>query len=151
MLHDMSFALPQLLRGLGVTLEIGAIVVIAGSLAGFVVGLSLLYGGLVVRLAARVYVDTVRGLPVLVLIFAIYFALPAFGLRFSAFQAGVTALSIFAAAHIAEIVRGGIDPIPGAQVDAAQAARLTLSERLRLVLLPQAGPRQAPPWGDGGP
>src|SRR5207302_6012092 len=146
MLHDLSFALPQLLRGLAVTLEIGAIVVIAGSLAGFVVGLSLLYGGLVVRLAARVYVDTVRGLPVLVLIFAIYFALPAFGLRFSAFQAGVTALSIFAAAHIAEIVRGGIDSIPGAQVDAAKAVGLTFWQRLRLVILPQAVRRMVPSW-----
>ncbi|TMI78474.1 MAG: amino acid ABC transporter permease, partial [Bacillati bacterium ANGP1] len=146
MLHDLSFALPQLLRGLGVTLEIGAIVILAGSLAGFVVGLSLLYGGFVVRLAARVYVDTVRGLPVLVLIFAIYFALPAFGLRFSAFQAGVTALSIFAAAHIAEIVRGGVDSIPGAQVDAAKAVGLTFWQRLRLVILPQAVRRMVPPW-----
>lgn len=146
MSHDMSFALPQLLRGLGVTLQIGAIVVVAGSLAGFVIGLSLLYGNFVVRLAARVYVDTIRGLPVLVLIFAIYFALPAFGLRFSAFQAGITALSIFAAAHIAEIVRGGIDSIPRAQMDAAKAVGLTFWQRLRLVILPQAVRRMVPSW-----
>jgi polar amino acid transport system permease protein len=146
MLHDMSFALPQLLRGLSVTLEIGVIVVTAGSLAGFVVGLLLLYGGLGMRLAARLYVDTIRGLPVLVLIFAIYFALPAFGLRLSAFQAGVTALSIFAAAHIAEIVRGGIDSIPRAQMDAAMAIGLTFWQRLRLVILPQAVRRMVPSW-----
>jgi polar amino acid transport system permease protein len=146
MTHDMSFALSQLLRGLGVTLQIGAIVVIAGSLAGFVIGLSLLYGNFVLRLAARVYVDTIRGLPVLVLIFAIYFALPAFGLRFSAFQAGITALSIFAAAHIAEIVRGGIDSIPRAQMDAAKAVGLTFWQRLRLVILPQAVRRMVPSW-----
>src|SRR5437879_13319554 len=115
MLHDMSFALPQLLRGLGVTLEIGAIVVTAGSLAGFVVGLSLLYGGFAVRLAARVYVDTIRGLPVLVLLFVIFFALPGLGLRFSAFLAGVTALSIFVSAHIAATVRGRIAGLPPAQ------------------------------------
>jgi polar amino acid transport system permease protein len=146
MLHDLPFALPQLLRGLGVTLEIGVIVVIAGSLGGFVVGLLLLYGGLVMRLAARAYVDTIRGLPVLVLIFAIYFALPAFGLRLSAFQAGITALSVFAAAHIAEIVRGGIDSIPRAQMDAAMAVGLTFWQRLRLVILPQAVRRMTPAW-----
>jgi polar amino acid transport system permease protein len=146
MWHDMPFALPQLLRGLGVTLEIGAIVVTIGSLAGFVIGLLLLYGGLVMRLAARVYVDTIRGLPVLVLIFAIYFALPAFALRLSAFQAGITALSVFAAAHIAEIVRGGIDSIPRAQMDAAMAVGLTFWQRLRLVILPQAVRRMLPAW-----
>ena len=146
MMHDMSFALPQLLRGLGVTLKIGVIVVTAGSLAGFVVGLALLYGGSLVRLAARLYVDTIRGLPVLVLIFAIYFALPAFGLRLSAFQAGVAALSIFAAAHVAEVVRGGIDSIPRAQVDAAMAVGLTFWQRLRLVILPQAVRRMVPSW-----
>lgn len=146
MWHDMPFALPQLLRGLSVTLEIGAIVVTVGSLAGFVVGLLLLYGGLVMRLAARAYVDTIRGLPVLVLIFTIYFALPALGLRLSAFQSGITALSVFAAAHIAEIVRGGIDSIPRAQMDAAMAVGLTFWQRLRLVILPQAVRRMLPAW-----
>lgn len=144
--HQIALALPQLLRGLRTTLEISALVLVAGSLVGFVVGLLLLYGGLVVRLAARAYVDTVRGIPVLVLIFVCYFALPAFGLRLSAWQAGVTALTVFAAAHIAEIVRGGIDSIPRAQSDAAKAVGLTFWQRLRLVILPQATRRMLPPW-----
>ena len=144
--HQIALALPQLLRGLRTTLEISAIVLVAGSLVGFVVGLLLLYGGLVARLAARAYVDTVRGIPVLVLIFACYFALPALGLRLSPWQAGITALTVFAAAHIAEIVRGGIDSIPRAQSDAAKAVGLTPWQRLRLVILPQATRRMLPPW-----
>lgn len=144
--RQILLGLPQLLHGLGVSLEIAGIVLIVGSLVGFLVGLVLLYGGFVLRLAARFYVDTIRGIPVLVLIFAIYFGLPALGLRLSAFQAGVTALSIFASAHIAEIVRGGIDSIPRAQMDAAMAVGLTFWQRLRLVILPQAVRRMLPPW-----
>jgi polar amino acid transport system permease protein len=144
--HQIGVALPQLLRGLRASLEISGIVLVAGSLVGFVVGLLLLYGGLVPRLLARAYVDTARGIPVLVLIFACYFGLPALGLKLSPWQAGVTALSIFAAAHIAEIVRGGIDSIPRAQMDAAKAVGLTFWQRLRLVILPQATRRMLPPW-----
>lgn len=146
MWHQIAPALPQLLRGLRTSLEISAIVLVVGSIGGFIVGVLLLHGGLVFRLAARVYVDTVRGVPVLVLIFACYFGLPAIGLKLSAWQAGITALSAFAAAHIAEIVRGGIDSIPRAQTDAAKAVGLTFWQRLRLVILPQAIRRMLPPW-----
>jgi polar amino acid transport system permease protein len=144
--HQIAPALPQLFRGLRASLEISAIVLVAGSVGGFVVGLLLLYGGLIPRLAARAYVDTVRGIPVLVLIFVCYFGLPALGLKLSAWQAGVTALSAFAAAHIAEIVRGGLDSIPRAQTDAAKAVGLNFWQRLRLVILPQATRRMLPPW-----
>jgi polar amino acid transport system permease protein len=144
--HQIGLALPQLLRGLRATLAISAIVLVAGSIGGFTIGLLLLHGGLILRLAARIFVDTIRGIPVLVLIFTCYFGLPALGVRLSAWQAGITALSAFAAAHIAEIVRGGIDSIPRAQSDAAKAVGLTFWQRLRLVILPQAVRRMLPPW-----
>ncbi len=144
--HQIALALPQLLRGLRASLEISAIVLVAGSVGGFTVGLLLLYGGLILRLVARAYVDTIRGIPVLVLIFVCYFGLPALGLSLPAWQAGITALSAFAAAHIAEIVRGGLDSIPRAQMDAAKAVGLTFWQRLRLVILPQATRRMLPPW-----
>jgi polar amino acid transport system permease protein len=144
--HAILLGLPQLLRGLGTTLEISAIVLVAGTVLGVAVGLALEYGGLALRLLARAYVDTIRGIPVLVLIFACYFGLPALGLRLSSFQAGITALSVFAAAHIAEIVRGGIESIPRAQTDSAMAIGLGFWQRLRLVILPQAVRRVLPPW-----
>jgi polar amino acid transport system permease protein len=145
-LQEIARALPQLLRGLQTTLEISASVLAAGSALGFLLGLLLVYGPRAMRLAARGYVDTIRGLPVLVLIFVCYFALPALGVQLSAWQAGVTALSLFAAAHVAEIVRGGIDSIPRAQTEAAMAVGLTFWQRLRFVILPQATRRMLPPW-----
>jgi polar amino acid transport system permease protein len=138
--------LPQLLRGLGTTLEISTWVLVIGSLVGAMVGIVLLYAGTTLRVLARLYVDTVRGIPVLVLIFACYFGLPALGVRLSAFQAGVTALSIFSAAHIAEIVRGGVDSIPRGQTDAAKAIGLNFHQTLRLVIFPLALRRMLPPW-----
>ena len=146
MTHAILLGLQQLLRGLRTTLEISAIVLVAGSALGVLTGLALEYGNILVRLLARAYVDTVRGIPVLVLIFACYFGLPALGLKLSAFQAGVTALSVFAAAHIAEIVRGGINSIPRAQADGAMAIGLGFWQRLRLVILPLAIRRMLPPW-----
>lgn len=146
MTHAILAGLPQLLRGLRMTLEISAVVLVVGTALGFVIGLVLEYGDLPLRLLARGYVDTIRGIPVLVLIFACYFGLPALGLGLSALQAGLVALSVFAAAHIAEIVRGGIDSIPRAQTDAAQAIGLRFWQRLRLVILPQAVRRILPPW-----
>lgn len=146
MTHAILLGLHQLLRGLRTTLEISAIVLVAGSVLGTVTGLALEYGNILVRLFARAYVDTVRGIPVLVLIFACYFGLPALGLKLSAFQAGVTALSLFAAAHIGEIVRGGINSIPRAQTDGAMAIGLGFWQRLRLVILPLAVRRMLPPW-----
>lgn len=146
MMHAILLGLPQLLRGLRTTLEISAVVLVAGTALGTVTGLALEYGSLLVRLFARAYVDTVRGIPVLVLIFVCYFGLPALGLKLSSFQAGVSALSFFAAAHIAEIVRGGIDSIPRGQTDAAMAIGLGFWQRLRLVILPLAVRRMLPPW-----
>lgn len=145
-MHAVLSGLPQLLRGLGATLEISGVVLVTGTVLGALIGLALQYGGLPLRLLARAYVDTIRGIPVLVLIFACYFGLPALGLRLSPFQAGVSALSIFAAAHIAEIVRGGIDSIPRAQIDGAKAIGLGFWQRLRLVVLPMAIRRVLPPW-----
>ena len=145
-MHAILVGLPQLLRGLRTTLEISAVVLVAGTALGTFTGLALVYGNLPVRLLARAYVDTVRGIPVLVLIFVCYFGLPALGLKLSSFQAGLSALSIFAAAHIAEIVRGGIESIPRGQTDAAMAIGLGFWQRLRLVILPLAVRRMLPPW-----
>ena len=139
-------ALPSLLRGLLVTVEISALAIAAGSLLGFLCGNVLAFGPAWSRLPVRAYVDIVRGIPVLVLIFACFYGLPFAGLRVSAFEAGAIALGAFATAHIAEVVRGGIGSIPRGQSDAARAIGLRFSQRLRFVLLPQAMRRMLPPW-----
>jgi len=133
-------------RGLSVTLETSAWVIVAASIGGLFTGLALLYGPLPLRLLIRVYVDTVRGIPLLVLIFSVFYGLPAMGLQISAFVAAVLALSIFGTAHVSEVVRGAVDSIPDGQTEAAKAIGLTFYKRLRYVIFPQALARAIPPW-----
>jgi polar amino acid transport system permease protein len=133
-------------RGLSVTIESSALVIGAASVGGLFVGLALLYGPLPLRILIRVYVDTIRGIPLLVLIFSVFYGLPALGIQISGFTAAVLALAIFGTAHVSEVVRGAMDSIPEGQTEAAKAIGLTFYKRLRYVIFPQALARAVPPW-----
>ena len=137
---------PLILKGLLITLEISVLVLLIGTLIGIGGGLSLLYGRLPLRWLVRIYVDTIRGIPLLVLIFAIFYGLPLLVANVSAFTAAVIALSVFCGAHVSEVFRGGVDSIPKGQTEAAKAIGLTFRQRLRYVILPQAISRIIPPW-----
>ena len=136
----------QLWAGTQTTLEMSGIVILSGTLVGLLIGLILLYAPPPLRLPARLYVDVIRGLPGLVTVFIIYYGLPAVGINVASFLAAAIALTAFAGAQNAEIVRGGISSIAKTQVDAGKALGLTFRQRLRYVLLPLAIPRMIPPW-----
>lgn len=137
---------PLIVRGLTVTLQVSVLVLLIGTVIGIGGGLALLYGSGPLRMLVRAYVDTIRGIPLLVLIFAIFYGLPALGLKVSALTAGVLALSVFCGAHVSEVIRGGIDSIPKGQTDAGKAIGLTFRQRLRYVIFPQAIGRILPSW-----
>jgi len=138
--------MPLILKGLAVTLGISALVLVIGTIIGICGGLALLYGKRVVRVLVRLYVDTLRGIPLLVLIFAIFYGLPVLRIRVPAITAAVIALSIFAGAHVSEVVRGAVDSLPKGQMDAAKAIGLTFPQRIRKVIFPQAIRLILPPW-----
>jgi len=138
--------MPLILRGFLVTCEASALVIVCGTIIGLFGGLSLLYGPRPLRLLVRIYVDTIRGIPLIVLIFAIFYGLPTLGSQITPFGAAVLALSVFGGAHISEIVRGAVNSIPQGQTEAAMAIGLTFFKRLRYVILPQALARIIPPW-----
>ena len=108
-------------RGLSVTIAASALVIGAGTLGGLFGGLALLYGPLPLRLLMRIYVDTIRGIPLLVLIFSVFYGLPALGLPITGFVSAVLALAIFGTAHVSEVVRGAVDSIPDGQTEAAKS------------------------------
>jgi len=137
---------PLILRGLLVTLQVSALVLFIGTIIGIGGGLALLYGAKPLRWLVRAYVDTLRGIPLLVLIFALFYGMPVLGLQVSAMTAAVVALSVFCGAHVSEIVRGGAMSISSGQTDAANALGLSFPQRLRYVILPQALRRVLPPW-----
>lgn len=135
-----------MLDGLANTALVSAIAIAVGTVLGLLLGLSLAYGNLAVRIPARAYVDFMRGIPVLVLIFFSFYGLSLLGVDIGPFEAGAVALAAFCAAHIAEIARGAITSIPVGQTEAAKSIGLGFWDRARYVVLPQAARRMLPPW-----
>ena len=138
-------ALPLLLAGARLTLVLTAVALLLGMPGGLLVALARLSGFAPLRLLATVYVEVIRGTPLLMQIYVIYFVFPAVGLSFSPFVAGVAALSLNAAAYISEIFRAGIESIDSGQREAARALGMTGAAAMRWVILPQTVRRCLPP------
>jgi polar amino acid transport system permease protein len=139
-------SLPFLWEGLLVTLHVSALVVLLSLIAGLVLGVTLVFGPRWLYWPIRLYSDFLRGIPLLVLIFFVYYGLPAFRINLSNFVAAVLALSAFKTAHVIELVRGAVQSIPTGQSDAGKAIGLTFGQRLQYVIAPQAVRRFLPPW-----
>lgn len=145
-LDQMWIARFALIKGLGVTVSISFLSIVAGSVLGVLVGLALAYGNWLLRLAVRAYTDFIRGTPVLVLVLASYYVLSTIGIELGPFQAGILALAVFCSSHVGEIVRGGLQAIPQGQTEAAKAIGLTFRQTFAYVLWPQALRQILPAW-----
>lgn len=137
---------PLLLSGVAVTLGYALAACVIGLVLGLVAGLLRLSSNRVISSVASTYVETVRSLPLLVLLLWVFYALPIlFDIRLSAPAAGLLTLSAYASAFFAEILRAGIQSIERGQVDAAKALGMSFEDRMRRVILPQAFRRMIPP------
>jgi polar amino acid transport system permease protein len=139
-------SLPFLWQGLLVTLEVSFLVVAISLVIGVVLGVGITYGPRWISWPIRAYSDLIRGIPILVLIFFVYYGLPPLGLNLDSFWAAIAALTAFKVAHVIEIVRGSIQSIHFGQTDAARAIGLTFWQRMLYVIFPQATRRFLPPW-----
>lgn len=139
-------SLPFLWDGLLVTLHVSFLVVVISLLIGVVMGVGITYGPRWLYWPIRLYSDLIRGIPVLVLIFFVYYGLPALGVNLSSFWAAVAALAAFKTAHVIEIARGALQSIHHGQTDAAKAIGLSFWQRMSWVIFPQATRRFLPPW-----
>jgi polar amino acid transport system permease protein len=135
-----------LLPGLFNTIQLSIQVILFGTVVGLIGGTLLLFGHPVIRATARAYVDIIRGTPLLVSIFLIFYGIPALGIPVPAFSAAVIALTVFAGAHMSEIVRGAVGSVPRGQTEAAMAIGLPFAARLQFIVFPQAVRRMIPPW-----
>lgn len=135
-----------LLEGLFNTIQLSAQVILFGTVVGLIGGMLLLFGHPSIRGIVRIYVDVIRGTPLLVSIFLIFYGIPALGIPMPAFSAAVIALTVFAGAHMSEIVRGAIGSVSRGQTEAAMAIGLAFAERLQFIVFPQAVRRMIPPW-----
>lgn len=138
-------ALPLLLEGTVVTLKLVVISLIIAMVIGLISGLMSTSLNRVLRLVATLYVDIIRGTPLLVQVYFIYFGLPVFlDMRIPAMTAGIIAISLNAGAYISEIFRAGINSISNGQHEAARSLGLSRFQTMRLVVLPQATRRMIP-------
>ncbi|MFN2459791.1 MAG: amino acid ABC transporter permease [Candidatus Velthaea sp.] len=125
--------------GLATTLELAALSIVISFVAGVVLALGRLARNPLVRWPCTLYIEVMRALPVLLVIFFCYFALPTIiHVNLQPLTAGVIAMSAFTASLIAEIVRAGILAVPKGLIEAAQSQGLREAQILRLVTLPIA-------------
>lgn len=140
--------LPDLLRGVWLTLGLSAISVSIGVVVGLVLALARLSGQRALNWPAYVYIEFFRTTPPLVQIVWLYYGLPILtGRDLGAFGAAATALGLSIAAFFAEIFRAGIAGIDRTQWQAARVLGLGLGDTLRFVILPQAFRNVLPPTG----
>ena len=136
--------MPILLDGLWMTLQISACALLVSIPVGIILGLCRISRNRFVSLIAVCYVEFVRGVPLLVLLFWIYFVLGKI-LKMGPFLSGVVGLGLFSAAFIAEIVRAGIQAVPRGQMEAARSSGMTYFQAMRFIILPQAFRKVVPP------
>ena len=142
-------SLPLLLAGAGVTIEITAIAVGLGFIFGLITSVCRLSGVKVLQVIAVCYVNIIRGTPMLVQIFLIYFALPmVIGERINPFVAAVAACSINSGAYVSEIFRAGIQSVDKGQMEVGRSLGLSWMQTMRYVILPQAFKHVIPPLGN---
>lgn len=150
----MVDALPALLAGALVTLQLTAIATILGLVGGIALGIARLSKLWWLRILARIYIDFFRGTPLLVQLFIIYFGIPALlrsigaDFSFNQWSAAVLGLSLNSAAYLAEIVRAGIQSIEVGQKEASESLGLGPTQTMRYVVFPQALRRMIPPLGN---
>jgi polar amino acid transport system permease protein len=135
-----------LLQALLVTVSLALLAEALGIVFGLALALLKISRSRILNAPAQLYIDVFRGTPLLVQIIFIYFATPNVGLRIeSLFFAGLVALTLNAAAYVAEIFRSGIQSIDRGQMEAGRASGLTYAQTMRFIIVPQAFRRVIPP------
>ena len=131
--------LVPLVEGAWLTIQLCAVSGVLGVIFGLILGIARTSPSKIARWISTIYISCVRGIPVLVIIFFVFFGIPLLfpGLEPDKFSSAVIALTCFAAAYVAEIVRGSIEAVAKGQSEAADALGLDYWRKLRYVILPR--------------
>ncbi|WP_086349091.1 amino acid ABC transporter substrate-binding protein/permease [Candidatus Enterococcus clewellii] len=129
----------RLLSGLWMTIQLTLISFVLALILGVIFGLFSVSPSKALRVLATIYVDVIRGIPLMVVAFFIYFGLPGLlGFNIPVFIAGIITLTLNASAYISEIVRGGIKAVPVGQMEASRSLGLSYNRTMQKIILPQA-------------
>ena len=142
-------AMPELMKGTRLTLYIAFVGLLGGLVLGFAAGLMRAYGNKLVSLIAFIYIEVIRGTPIVVQVMFLYFVMPLLaGLRVDPITASVAAIMVNSGAYIAEIVRGAFLSVPKGLQEAGLAMGVPLWRVLVLVIGPIAFRRSVPALGN---
>ncbi|MFD2638791.1 amino acid ABC transporter permease [Piscibacillus salipiscarius] len=139
-------SLPYLWEGIQLTLYITVVGVFLGFILGSIAGLGRLSKINIFRWISTVYVEVIRGTPILAQVLFIYYGLTA--VNIGALTSAIIAITLNAGAYIAEIVRGAVHSIDKGQHEAGRAIGLTEKQTMRYIVWPQAFKRMIPPLGN---
>lgn len=134
-----------ILDGLWVTLEVAIVSIILSFIIGGIFGVIRYLKIPIVSVVVGIIIDIIRNLPLLLIIFFTYFALPQIGIQFSIFWSAVIALTIFESAMLSEIIRGGLLAVPKGQLEAGISTGLTKIQTIYYIVLPQGLKLMVPP------
>ncbi|MGN6102178.1 MAG: amino acid ABC transporter permease [Devosia sp.] len=151
MTFDFAFLLGYwrfLLNGVLVTMWLSLASIGVGLAVGLVVGILRTYGGRVIDAVLSLYVDTMRAIPLLVILVWVFFAMPLVtGQSLTPMAAGIVGLGLHLGAFVAELVRAGLTSVRPGQTRAALALGMSMTQAIRIVILPQALIRMLPTFG----
>lgn len=136
---------PMLSAGLKFTIPLTLSSFVLGLTLGFVIALLRLYGPGFLKPVVRFYVWLIRGTPLLVQLFLIFYALPSAGITIDAFPAAVIGFTVNIGAYTSEVIRATLLAVPKSQWEAAHAISMTWAQSLRRIILPQAARIAVPP------
>jgi len=146
--NDLAEYLPLLAQGAVVTVEVFACALVVATLLGLVWALMRVSKIGVLSGFSKALINVIRGIPILVQLFYIYFVFPEIGIQLSAFEAGVIGLGFAYSCYLAEVFRSGIEAVDPGQVEAAQSLGMSGALILWRVVLPQAFKIALPPYGN---
>ena len=146
MLGLLAANLPLLMRGVGVTLMLTAMAGIVATVCGLALAFVQLFGGRLLCIIAEIYLYVVRGVPLLVLLFAMYYALPYVGITMDPMTGGALVIGLYFAAFMAEVFRGAVLAVPQGQWEAGRSIGLRTPGILRHIVVPQAIRAASPPY-----
>ena len=144
----LQIAIPKLAEGLLITFRVSLICLGIGVLIGFPAALARVYGPKWLRIIVTGYIEILRGTPVLVQLFLVYYGLPQFGLTLTAFSSAYIALGLNSSAYQAEYFRGAIQAISSGQMMAARSIGMSRIQAIRYVIIPQAFRFAIPAWSN---
>lgn len=136
---------PLFVEGAWVTIQLCVIASLVGGIFAWIVTAMSLSGIAPLRWLSAIYLAVFRGIPFIVIVFLVHFGMPSLGFRLPAFMSGALALSLFAAAYYAEVLRAGLGAVSQGQWQSAKAVGMSRLQALRYIILPQIVRPSLPP------